>query len=108
MTAPAPQPGTPPAEVEVDAALVRRLVAAQHPDLADLPVVEAASGWDNLMFRLGETLAVRLPRRRVAVALLETEQAWLPRLAPHLPLATPALLVEINATGFIGAGAGAA
>lgn len=89
MTAPVPKPGTPPAEVTVDADLVRRLLAAQHPDLAALPLTEAASGWDNLMFRLGDDLAVRLPRRQVAAPLLATEQAWLPRIAASLPLATP-------------------
>lgn len=89
MTAPGPKPGTPPAEIEVDADLVRRLLAAQHPDLADLPLIEAASGWDNVMFRLGDDLAVRLPRRQVGAALIETEQRWLPYLEPRLPLLIP-------------------
>ena len=98
MTTPVLKPGTPPAEVVVDADLVRRLLAAQHPDLADLPLVEVASGWDNLMFRLGDELAVRLPRRQVAAPLIATEQVWLPRLAGRLPLATPAPL-RIGAPG---------
>lgn len=89
MTAPVFRPGTPAAEVAVDADLVRRLLAAQHPDLADLPLAEAASGWDNVMFRLGDELAVRLPRRRVAAPLIATEQAWLPEVAAGLPLAAP-------------------
>jgi aminoglycoside phosphotransferase (APT) family kinase protein len=89
VTAPAFKPGTPPAEVAVDAELVRRLLADQHPDLAHLPLAEAASGWDNLMFRLGDSLAVRLPRRQVAAPLIATEQAWLPKVAANLPLATP-------------------
>lgn len=82
--------GVPPAEVHVDEALVRRLVAAQHPDLATLPIRDAGSGWDNVMFRLGDALAVRLPRRSMAARLLEHEQRWLPVLAGRLPLPVPA------------------
>jgi len=82
--------GTPPAEIEVDAALVRRLLRDQHPDLADLPIVHVASGWDNAIFRLGEHLAVRLPRRAVGARLIEHEQRWLPLLKDRLPLAIPA------------------
>jgi len=81
---------TPRAEVLIDAEGVRALLAEQHPDLADLPIRLAASGWDNLMFRLGDRLSVRLPRRAVAARLLETEQRWLPELAGRLPLPIPA------------------
>ena len=84
--------GAPSAEVEISQGLVRALLAAQHPDLAHLPISLAASGWDNDMFRLGEDLAVRMPRRLVGVALLENEQLWLPRLAQGLPLPVPAPL----------------
>jgi aminoglycoside phosphotransferase (APT) family kinase protein len=80
----------PEAEVEIDAALVRSLVAVQHPDLADRPIVEVASGWDNVVFRLGDDLAVRLPRREIGAWLALIEQRWLPELAPRLPLPVPA------------------
>ena len=84
--------GTPPAEVHIDAALVRGLLADQHPDLAGLPLNAIDAGWDNQMFRLGDRLAVRLPRRALAAALVIHEQDWLPGLAPHLPIPTPAPL----------------
>lgn len=84
--------GVPRAEVEIGEQLVAALLAAQHPDLAHLPITEAASGWDNVTFRLGEDMAVRLPRRQVAVDLLRNEQLWLPRLTAHLPLPVPAAL----------------
>lgn len=80
----------PAAEVDVTEELVRRLLAAQHPDLATLPLAQADSGWDNVIFRLGDHLAVRLPRRAAAVPLVAHEQRWLPALAPHLPLPVPA------------------
>jgi aminoglycoside phosphotransferase (APT) family kinase protein len=82
--------GTPDAEHEIDVALVQRLLQAQHSDLADLPIRLVDSGWDNVMFRLGEHLSVRLPRRTLAVKLLDHEQTWLPQLATRLPLAVPA------------------
>ncbi|ANM32292.1 hypothetical protein ABI59_15945 [Acidobacteria bacterium Mor1] len=69
--------------------MVRALLRRQHPDLADLPLVEVAAGWDNAMLRLGDELAVRLPRRQAAAELILKEQRWLPLLAPSLPLATP-------------------
>lgn len=79
----------PAAEVEIDRSLVRRLLADQHPDLADLPLTELASGWDNVLYRLGDDLVVRLPRRAMAAALVANEQRWLGVLAPELPLAIP-------------------
>ena len=93
VTAPAPSTpefAIPPAEVAIDARLVRRLLAGQHPDLASLALDEAESGFDNVIFRLGERLAVRLARRKVADPLLVLEQRWLPGLAARLPLPIPA------------------
>lgn len=86
--------GPPPAEVAIDAGLVRRLLADQHPDLAGLPLTPAGEGWDNAMFRLGDRLAVRLPRRASAAAQIRREQAWLPLIAPALPLPVPVPLRE--------------
>ena len=80
----------PAAEVSVPPELVRRLLAAQQPDLAHLPVRLIAHGWDNLMYRLGDELAVRLPRRAAAAPLIVHEQRWLPVVAPRLPLPVPA------------------
>ena len=80
----------PGAEVDVDLAFVRALLQEQRPDLADLPLVPLANGWDNVVYRLGADLTVRLPRRLAAVELIEHEQRWLPMLAEQLPLPTPA------------------
>ena len=82
----------PEAEVVVDTETVRALLRTQHPDLCDLPLAEVAVGWDNFIFRLGETMAVRLPRRAASATLLEHEQHWLPIIARHLPISVPAPL----------------
>ncbi|OUC90111.1 aminoglycoside phosphotransferase family protein [Streptosporangium minutum] len=80
-------------EVDIDASLVRRLLAGQFPQWADLPVEPVdSSGTDNAMYRLGEDMAVRLPRIEWAAGGVEREQRWLPRLAPLLPVAIPAPL----------------
>ncbi|MFJ3585940.1 aminoglycoside phosphotransferase family protein [Streptomyces sp. NPDC090127] len=70
--------------------LVRRLIAAQFPQWAALPVTPVRSaGTDNDMYRLGEHLAVRLPKSAGNAGSLAREQRWLPHLAPHLPLPVP-------------------
>jgi aminoglycoside phosphotransferase (APT) family kinase protein len=81
--------GTPAAEFSIDEALVAELLAAQHPDLADKPLRAVDSGWDNAMFRLGDELAVRLPRRAIAGTIIQHEQRWLPELAPRLSIPVP-------------------
>src|SRR5215469_7389038 len=80
----------PAAEVDLSERLVRMLLAEQHPDLAHLPVELLANGWDNAMFRLGDSLAVRMPRRQLGARILVNEQRWLPVLASRLPLPVPA------------------
>ncbi len=79
-------PGSPAAEVEIDEALVRRLLQSQHPDLADLRLERFEGGFDNEIYRLGDGYTVRLPRRAAAVLCIENEQRWLPGLAERLPL----------------------
>lgn len=81
---------TPPADWAIDEALVRALLRDQHPDLAGLPLARLDSGFDNELYRLGEELLVRLPRRATAVPLIGHELRWLPELAPRLPIAIPA------------------
>ena len=79
----------PAAEVDIDASLVRSLLDAHHPDLSTLALKRVGEGWDNVMFRLGRDLAVRVPRRAMAAPLVLHEQRWLPELAPRLPLRIP-------------------
>jgi aminoglycoside phosphotransferase (APT) family kinase protein len=77
-------------EVDVDDALVRRLVASQLPAFADLPLTRIeAWGTDHVIFRLGDDLSVRLPKIGWAAKQGEKENRWLPVLAPHLPIAVP-------------------
>ncbi|MFG2094100.1 aminoglycoside phosphotransferase family protein [Streptomyces sp. NPDC048612] len=79
--------------VRLDVPLVRRLIGAQFPAWADLPVTAVDSaGTANAMFRLGDAMVVRLPRTEGAADDVAKEHRWLPRLAPALPVAVPAPL----------------
>jgi aminoglycoside phosphotransferase (APT) family kinase protein len=74
----------------IDGTLVRRLVATQFPQWRDLAVRKVEDGgWDNITFRLGEQMVVRLPRAADYAVQVEKEHRWLPRLAPLLPLQIP-------------------
>ena len=83
-------PSGPPPDFTVTPKLARALLADQHPDLADLPIRHVENGWDNAVYRLGDGLALRLPRRALAARPMMIEQTWLPVLAPSLPLPVPA------------------
>ena len=80
-------------EVQTDAEMVRRLLRAQFPQWADLPIERISSyGTDHAIYRLGGELSVRLPRVDWATRQVERELRWLPKFAPHLPLTVPAPL----------------
>ena len=77
-------------EIEIDDALARQLLATQVPHLADLPLAPIdAGGTDHAIFRLGDRLAVRVPRIHWAAEQGEKESTWLPVLAPLLPIEVP-------------------
>lgn len=82
-------------EIGITVGLVARLIAGQFPHWAGLSIRPVTSaGTVNAMFRLGEDMAVRLPRVPWGVDDVVTERRWLPRLAPYLPVAIPAPIGE--------------
>jgi aminoglycoside phosphotransferase (APT) family kinase protein len=79
-----------PERPHLDVSLVRRLVAGQFPQWADLSVKPVEfGGWDNRTFHLGDDMSVRLPSAAHYALQVEKEQRWLPVLAPQLPLPIP-------------------
>jgi aminoglycoside phosphotransferase (APT) family kinase protein len=77
-------------ELTIDAALVARLLAEQLPAYAGLPLrAWPSTGTVHAIFRLGDDLALRLPRLARWSAAVELEAAWLPRLAPRVSLGVP-------------------
>lgn len=77
-------------EVATDASLVRSLLNAQFPEWAELSVEPVDSyGTDHDIYRLGERLVIRLPCIGWATKQAAKEREWLPKIAPHVPLALP-------------------
>ncbi len=83
------------ADLDITVGLARALLREQHPDLADLPLRIAANGWDNVMVRAGDELALRLPRRAVAAPLVLHERTALTHLAPLLGVAVPTVRLPV-------------
>jgi aminoglycoside phosphotransferase (APT) family kinase protein len=84
----------------IDVGLARRLLEVQFPQWAGLPLTLLdPAGSDHVIYRLGEELAIRLPRHAGAIGQARKESKWLPRLAPHLPLAIP-VPVGVGEPGF--------
>ena len=82
-------------EIHTDVPLVRRLLAGQFPQWADLPLERvASSGTDNALYLLGDDIVVRLPRIHWAVGAVDKDLRWLPTLAPLLPVAVPIPLAK--------------
>jgi aminoglycoside phosphotransferase (APT) family kinase protein len=80
---------------EPDLETVRRLIAAQFPQWAHLPVRPVdVGGWDNRTFHLGDTMSVRLPSAAPYALAVAKEHRWLPVLAPRLPLPIPVPLAQ--------------
>jgi aminoglycoside phosphotransferase (APT) family kinase protein len=82
-------------KADITSDLVSRLVAAQFPQWADLPVRPVdVDGWDNASFRLGRYMSVRLPSSQAYVEQVDKEHRWLPLLARQLPLPIPEPLAK--------------
>ncbi|MHC5795822.1 aminoglycoside phosphotransferase family protein [Lacisediminihabitans sp. FW035] len=78
-------------EIPLDDQVVRRLVREQFPQWASLRVSLAATGTVNAMYRLGDSMVVRLPFVPDSSGI-EFEAEWLPRLASGLGVAIPSVL----------------
>ncbi len=80
-------------EIQTTPELLRQLLTEQYPQWAGLPIKAVESvGTDHNIYRLGEDMAVRLPKIHWANKQSKLEHDWLPKLAPHLPLKIPEVL----------------
>lgn len=90
-----PRLGPPPQRLTIDAEQVRRLVAEQFPQWADLPVRPVTNGgWDNWTFHLGDGMSARLPSASEYALAVDKEHRWLPVFASRLPLTVPVPLAQ--------------
>jgi aminoglycoside phosphotransferase (APT) family kinase protein len=82
-------------EVHTDVALLRQLLAEQFPQWAALPIAHVPSaGTDHVLYRLGDDLVARLPRKEGVDEQVDKEREWLPRLAPLVPAGLPVPLAK--------------
>jgi aminoglycoside phosphotransferase (APT) family kinase protein len=87
-------------ELDIDEALVRRLLTDQFPEWAALPLIRVEpAGTVHAIFRLGGELSVRLARRNGPMQPGGKELDWLPKLAPQLPLEIPVPVAQGRPTG---------
>jgi aminoglycoside phosphotransferase (APT) family kinase protein len=78
-------------DLPVTDALIHALLERHTPQWADQPVNRVtSSGTDNALYRIGDHLVLRIPRRKSAALLVSKELDWLPHFH-GLPLATPTL-----------------
>jgi aminoglycoside phosphotransferase (APT) family kinase protein len=88
-------------EVEIDFALVKRLLSDQFPQLAESPLtIVRSTGTVNAIYRLGDELSIRLPRLGTWAEDIEREWAWLPKLAPHISINIPQPLARGKPTAW--------
>jgi aminoglycoside phosphotransferase (APT) family kinase protein len=77
-------------EVTVGVDVMAALLGDQFPLWSHLPIRPVpSSGTDNTMFRLGDELVARLPRRPSAVGSIEREWRWLPMIAEAVRVRVP-------------------
>src|ERR1700712_4965896 len=77
-------------EVEVEADLVRNLLAEQAPDWARLSLTRVPTwGTDHVIYRLGDDLSVRLPKIGWAALQGDRERRWLPMIAARVAVEVP-------------------
>ncbi|MBE9211519.1 aminoglycoside phosphotransferase family protein [Plectonema cf. radiosum LEGE 06105] len=82
-------------EIHIDISLVKHLLNTQFPQWANQPIQPVrSSGTENVIYRLGAKMMVRLPRYPGATRSIDKEHLWLPKLAPLLPLSIPVPLAK--------------
>ena len=87
--------------MQINEALLKKLIQEQFPDWQGLPVQAVAnSGWDNRTFHLGTEMLIRLPCDEEHAPPIMKEYQWLPTLAKNLSIeiTTPIALGQPSST----------
>ncbi|WP_157139797.1 aminoglycoside phosphotransferase family protein [Roseibium aggregatum] len=79
--------------MEIDENTVAKLLHQQFPHLSHLPIEPVRKqGWDNVTFRLGEALSVRLPSNASYAVAVRKEAEALAVLGDHLSAEVPSVV----------------
>ncbi|OZB94909.1 phosphotransferase [Paenibacillus sp. XY044] len=76
-------------DIHITDALVRELIESQFPELSGLQLTRIGEGWDNAVYRIGDSYTFRFPRRSIAVEFIRTEGRLLPLLCDYITLPYP-------------------
>ncbi|MCI0552343.1 MAG: aminoglycoside phosphotransferase family protein, partial [Anaerolineae bacterium] len=88
-------------EIDIDIALIKRLLNEQFPNLAERSITAVRStGTVNAIFRVGDEFCVRMPRLKEWAESIDNEWIWLPKLAPHISLNIPKPLARGTPTNY--------
>ena len=82
-------------EIDISTALAANLIAEQFPQWAGLPIrLVRSAGTECVLYRLGDDLVIRMPRRPGESLGALLTQGVLSRLAPFLPVRVPELIAD--------------
>ncbi|MGV0028297.1 GNAT family N-acetyltransferase [Phormidesmis priestleyi] len=88
-------------EIDIDIAIVNRLLAEQFPHLAERSItVVRSTGTVNAIYRLDNDLYVRLPRVETSAESIDREWTWVPKLAPRISVTIPQPLARGKPTNW--------
>lgn len=73
--------------------VLRPLVVARFPDLADASFTLLAAGWDSVALDVDDRLIFKFPRSEVAAAALRREARFLDIIRPVVSMPVPALVL---------------
>lgn len=81
-------------EIAVDATLVKELLITQFPQFKDMSIVPIKSiGTDNAIFKIGNNLCVRLPRKKDMFLTINGYIQWVNPIVQQLPLKISTLML---------------
>ncbi len=76
--------------LKIDQKLAQRLINEQFPEFKNFPIKPVKKqGHDNKTFRLGNDMLIRMPTASEYALKVPIEQAFLPKLKPHLTVPIP-------------------
>lgn len=76
-------------EIPIDSEIVERAITERFVELRPVRAEPFAQGWDFCLFRVGDDLLFRFPKRRACVEGLMHELTILPVIGPSLGVAVP-------------------
>lgn len=77
------------ADIHVTDELAINCIQEQFPELLPIEIKSIGEGWDNKIFLVNEEIIFRFPRRKIAVELIERENALLKNLQPLFAIRIP-------------------